>query len=43
MADDDKAAKLVKKDYREIDDNVLHQLQRLFGFLDQSDRQDYNP
>ena len=27
----------------DVDDNVLHQLQRLFGFLELSDRQAYNP
>lgn len=26
-----------------IDDNVLHQLQRLFGHLELSERVDYNP
>ena len=26
-----------------IDDNILHQVQRLFSFLDYSCRQDYNP
>eukprot|EP00828_Plagiopyla_frontata_P048501 TRINITY_DN9313_c0_g1_i4.p3 TRINITY_DN9313_c0_g1~~TRINITY_DN9313_c0_g1_i4.p3 ORF type:complete len:353 (-),score=60.67 TRINITY_DN9313_c0_g1_i4:149-1207(-) len=25
------------------DDNILHQLQRIFGYLDLSDRQDFNP
>jgi len=43
MADDEKQPKMVKKDYRELDDNVLHQFQRMFGFLDLTDRQDYNP
>lgn len=33
------------KEYRgiEIDDNVVHQLQKMFAYLDLSDRQDYNP
>ena len=26
-----------------VDDNILHQLQRMFGFLELSDRRDYNP
>jgi ubiquitin carboxyl-terminal hydrolase 34 len=26
-----------------VDDNVLHQLQKMFGFLELSERQDYNP
>jgi hypothetical protein len=28
---------------RLIDDNVLHQLQRMYAFLELSERQDYNP
>ena len=42
-ADDKKEQNLVKKDKLTIDDNVLHQLQKMFGFLELSDRQDYNP
>ena len=26
-----------------VDDNTLHQTQNMFGFLDLTDRQDYNP
>ena len=44
MADDKKEPNLVNKDNKYmIDDNVLHQLQKMFGFLELSDRQDYNP
>lgn len=34
-----------KKEYhgKRVDDNVLHQLQQMFAFLELSDRQDYNP
>ncbi len=28
---------------RKVDDNVFHQLQKMFGYLEHSDRQDYNP
>lgn len=33
------------KDYRDesIDDNMLHQMQRLFAHLELSERMDYNP
>jgi len=45
MADDKKPPNLVpKKDCKHlVDDNVLHQLQQMFGFLELSDRQAYNP
>ena len=46
MADDKEPVNLKKppKDkWGELDDNVLHQLQKMFGFLELSDRQDYNP
>ena len=45
MADDKKETNLVPKDNGKymVDDNVLHQLQKMFGFLELSDRQDYNP
>ena len=45
MADDKKELNLVPKDNGKymVDDNVLHQLQKMFGFLELSDRQDYNP
>ena len=45
MADDKKEPNLVPKDNGKymVDDNVLHQLQKMFGFLELSDRQDYNP
>lgn len=45
MADDKKEVDL-KKDPKgrfEADDNVLHQLQNMFGFLEHSDREDFNP
>ncbi|KRW99755.1 Armadillo-type fold [Pseudocohnilembus persalinus] len=32
-----------KKDRFVCDDNVLHQLQNMFGFLESSDRMDFNP
>jgi ubiquitin carboxyl-terminal hydrolase 34 len=43
MANDNIEPEMVKKNYREFDDNVFHQFQRLFAFLRWSDRQDYNP
>lgn len=46
MADDKEPINLKKppKDkWGEVDDNVVHQLQKMFGFLELSDRQDYNP
>jgi len=43
-ADDKKEPNLVNKDNKfMIDDNVLHQLQQMFGFLELTDRRDYNP
>ena len=48
MADDGKAANMVQHRERDgttvdIDDNVIHQFQRLFAFLEFSDRPDCNP
>jgi len=44
MADDKKEPNWAKKDNKIIwDDNVLHQLQQMFGFLELTDRMDYNP
>ena len=40
QANDKKAPNLTKND---IDDNLLHQLQTLFGFLELTERIDYNP
>ena len=34
---------IMKEKFGEIDDNVLHQFQKMFAFLTLSDRQDYNP
>lgn len=43
-ADDKQEPVLVNKDNRfMVDDNVLHQLQQMFGFLELTDRRDYNP
>ena len=43
-ADDKKEPNLVAKENKFIaDDNVLHQLQQMFGSLELSDRRDYNP
>jgi len=42
MAADDKKAPIINKP-GEPDDNVLHQFQRIFGFLELTERQDYNP
>jgi len=42
-ADDYNKPDYVEKDGRQIDDNVFHQLQRMFAFLDVSHRRDYNP
>jgi ubiquitin carboxyl-terminal hydrolase 34 len=44
MADDGLEPNMVKKDNKwDIDDNMIHQLQKMCGFLELSDRQDYNP
>ena len=45
MADDKKSENLIfdPKKKIQIDDNLLHQFQKIFGFLELSDRQDYNP
>ena len=43
MANDYKDEVIVEdKDHR-IDDNLFHQLQKMFAFLDRSERRDYNP
>jgi hypothetical protein len=42
-ADDGAAPDMVEYRGRNIDDNVLHQLQRLFGHLELSEKVDYNP
>ncbi|KAL4448730.1 hypothetical protein ABPG74_012819 [Tetrahymena malaccensis] len=41
--DDEKEADVVEYRGMYIDDNILHQIQKMFAFLDLSDRQDYNP
>ncbi|EAS02785.2 ubiquitin carboxy-terminal hydrolase (macronuclear) [Tetrahymena thermophila SB210] len=41
--DDEKEAEIVEYRGMYIDDNILHQIQKMFAFLDLSDRQDYNP
>lgn len=33
----------VTEQQKRVDDNVLHQLQKMFAFLQESERQDYNP
>ena len=44
MADDGVEENLVTtKKWGTVDDNTLHQTQNMFGFLDLTDRQDYNP
>ncbi len=44
MADDKKVPNMVTtKKWGTVDDNTLHQTQNMFGFLDLTDRQDYNP
>lgn len=43
QADDGVAPNLVEFKGKTIDDNVLHQLQRLFGHLELSEKVDYNP
>ncbi len=42
LAADDKRPPCFKKP-SEVDDNVLHQLQKIFSFLELTERQDYNP
>jgi ubiquitin carboxyl-terminal hydrolase 34 len=34
---------IVEVDERKVDDNIFHQLQRMFAYLDRSERKDYNP
>ena len=45
LAADDKKEPNVAKDQdgNIVDDNLLHQIQQMFGFLELSDRQDYSP
>lgn len=44
MANDNLDPEMVEvKKFGMVDDNPLHQLRRMFGFLEASDRQDYNP
>jgi len=43
QADDGAAPDMVEFKGKTIDDNVLHQLQRLFGHLELSEKVDYNP
>lgn len=43
MANDHEPENVVTVDNRRIDDNVFHQLQRMFAFLDRSERKDYHP
>jgi ubiquitin carboxyl-terminal hydrolase 34 len=43
MADDAQAPDMVEVEEKVFDDNVFHQLQRMFAFLDKSDRRDYSP
>lgn len=42
-ADDNTPENLQIYEGKEVDDNVLHQLMNMFGFLQLSDRQYYNP
>ena len=43
MADDKKEKKIYKQDHYEIDDNVFHQLQKMFSYLDFSERKAFDP
>lgn len=43
MADDGQPECLVKKGTKEVDDNLFHQLQNMFGNLELTERQDYTP
>jgi ubiquitin carboxyl-terminal hydrolase 34 len=45
MADDGEAENIVPVEDKKIDvdDNLFHQLQKMFAFLDKSERRDYNP
>jgi ubiquitin carboxyl-terminal hydrolase 34 len=43
MADDKQAVDTVEVEDRVFDDNVFHQLQTMFAFLDKSERKDYSP
>ena len=44
MANDHEEENIVSTtDNKKVDDNLFHQLQRMFGFLDKSERKDYNP
>ena len=42
-ANDYKSENLVEKDDKKIDDNLFHQFQRMFAYLDLSERKDFNP
>jgi ubiquitin carboxyl-terminal hydrolase 34 len=41
--DDGRPEEHAKKHGRIVDDNILHQLQRMFAFLAKTSRKDYNP
>jgi ubiquitin carboxyl-terminal hydrolase 34 len=43
MADDYQAPDMVEVEEKTFDDNVFHQLQTMFAFLDKSERRDYSP
>lgn len=43
MAEDGAAPCLARKGGKEVDDNLLHQLQNMFANLELTERQDYNP
>ena len=43
MANDHKEEVIVEEKDHKIDDNLFHQLQKMFAFLDRSERRDYNP
>ena len=42
-ADDYQKENLVRTNDKPIDDNLFHKLQRMFAYLDLSERKDYNP
>ena len=41
--DDKKGTNLAVHNNKEYDDNLLHQFQKLFAFMEKTDRGDYNP
>lgn len=43
MANDYLPADMVEVEGRTFDDNLFHQLQRMFGYLDRSERRDFHP